>query len=479
MDSAVTGRSSIYQSLSPETREVRLVRVQHDESRRVKCSLEVHSLRSGIEFIALSYCWTREQATRRIEIHGKPFYIRPNLHEFLKLARNERQSSLMFIDAISINQDDEIEKSSQIGLMREVYHNAREVHAWLGIDCVDPQVPDYVVAKLEQLCDKEPRSIAAEEVQESMQCLQQTILKPGFWSRLWIVQEVLLARQLVFRFRKCRVDSDNLMKYLKDNKDLAEGSSQALSNYFAQPLWRRLLRTSASYDAVRRDHNAMHSQLAAYNMLERRKLYQDAGEEQPRIAFTEAVQITVAHQCSQSLDQIFGMLALTTSSIVPDYGMRVIDLLIRAFAEGVIDVDAQVASEKIWNDRKARLWAKQQIFPFGAALLHKLALSIWHTTTALIILEVLKSFGDADDDFVIYYEFVRSNPTFAFEIMRQPGYGYYLQCRCRSVILLLQQYRQWNSNMEAPKSAGEIARETQFKVNKFVCHRESLCHDQN
>lgn len=84
-------------------------------------------------FDALSYVWGENTRTHEIMIENKRLPITANLYgalrDFLKDAVWELH---IWADAICINQEDLAERSSQILLMREIYHCAAEVKIWLG-----------------------------------------------------------------------------------------------------------------------------------------------------------------------------------------------------------------------------------------------------------------------------------------------------------------------------------------------------------
>lgn len=82
----------------------------------------------------------------------------------------------MLTPQICINQNDTWERNHQVGLMSRIYNDAREVIIWLGAGkycglCSSPYCP----------CNE-------------------ALLKDPYWSRLWIIQEVVLARERVIWF---------------------------------------------------------------------------------------------------------------------------------------------------------------------------------------------------------------------------------------------------------------------------------------
>jgi hypothetical protein len=73
---------------------------------------------------------------------AKKLFIRPNLHEALKQLRRASNDQPLFIwvDALCINQNDEVEKQEQVMKMAQIYRNATNVCIWLGSDDSDNNV---------------------------------------------------------------------------------------------------------------------------------------------------------------------------------------------------------------------------------------------------------------------------------------------------------------------------------------------------
>ncbi|KAF2030897.1 HET-domain-containing protein [Setomelanomma holmii] len=70
---------------------------------------------------------------------AKRLLITPNLSDALKRLRQEDQPLLIWVDALCINQNDEVEKQEQVKKMDLIYRNAYNVCIWLGSD--DPKNP--------------------------------------------------------------------------------------------------------------------------------------------------------------------------------------------------------------------------------------------------------------------------------------------------------------------------------------------------
>lgn len=172
-------------------------------------------------FYALSYCWGSATRDKEIVCNGKLL----NVTAHLKRGILELQAIPMlagcwiWIDQISINQDDQVERSHQVSFMRDIYLRSIRTIVWLG-PSDGPSEGGYGLSKrLFDLCQRREYSIAFatwelkfpkrklhEELDVSLQLalprlnsppwveLYRMLSKPWF-NRIWVIQEVALSRE--------------------------------------------------------------------------------------------------------------------------------------------------------------------------------------------------------------------------------------------------------------------------------------------
>ena len=103
---------------------------------RIRCKLTTVPLTPAVDnsqqYEALSYVWGTDEPTNTIELNDHPYTVRDNLFAVLHVLRYERRPRTLWIDALCINQVDFRERSAQVGIMGDVYRNAKTVLAWLG-----------------------------------------------------------------------------------------------------------------------------------------------------------------------------------------------------------------------------------------------------------------------------------------------------------------------------------------------------------
>jgi hypothetical protein len=85
-----------------------------------------------LEYSALSYVWGTEKSRKPITVNDKKFWPTKNLYDALERLRHHEKAYCLWVDAICINQRDEIERAKQIQIMGDIFANALAVLVWLG-----------------------------------------------------------------------------------------------------------------------------------------------------------------------------------------------------------------------------------------------------------------------------------------------------------------------------------------------------------
>ena len=202
--------TSVYRPLSGENPEIRVIDLfpASGPNAIIECALRTVSLRDQVNYKALSYVWGDPTVRTPIVLNGEEFSVTVNLAAALKRFRDPKKSVVLWADAVSINQDDLSERGQQVQLMGSIYTCADQVLAWLGDESEDSDLAMEMIEqwgqwaismrgkKLENLPDiqKDIPNAFAEDVRSALQ----NFLRRPFWSRIWIVQEAVLARDLDF-----------------------------------------------------------------------------------------------------------------------------------------------------------------------------------------------------------------------------------------------------------------------------------------
>jgi hypothetical protein len=139
---------------------------------------------AGDDFTAISYCWgSPTQPRKYIFVNGRPVVIFDALHTLLCHFQTFA-SGYYWIDAICIRQDDVLEKNTQIPLMTRIYSAPRKVDIWLGPDQDNS-------AHVLELAHRP--SVDARVSVKFLRGLTR-LLNRQWFSRVWVLQEVVLAK---------------------------------------------------------------------------------------------------------------------------------------------------------------------------------------------------------------------------------------------------------------------------------------------
>lgn len=128
-------RNEALYSALPESGMIRLVNILSggwDED--IICEIVEISLGTIMPYRALSYAWRLDQnePDATILCNGVDVEISANLFHALRQLRNVQVPVVIWVDFLCMNQQDIVERSLQVAMMREIYEKSREVVIWLG-----------------------------------------------------------------------------------------------------------------------------------------------------------------------------------------------------------------------------------------------------------------------------------------------------------------------------------------------------------
>lgn len=322
--------NSLYRPLHRLKHEIRLVRILYDDSdlnedsHVIRCEMKVFPLHSAdTHYVALSYCWTEAEPTNTILVNDIPIWIRTNLHAFMSRMHEEQQQSWIFVDALCVNQASVTERNQQVAAMGNVYRNAAKVIAWLG-------EPIFESVRIERKVQKACERFVEMEHQIRVQCKRvvqyylppsanlkhlwscnlgkcaEVFLPEQYWSRVWIVQEIVLARSLELR---------------------AGGLSLDGATFGTLCLCCKVL-------------SAEGRQVDETDRILRLNLPLQLPNPSARLAIVEAINFTMSRKCSQRHDTVYGVLGLTQKLIKVDYDMPAMELLLKTCVTALLELKA-------------------------------------------------------------------------------------------------------------------------------------------
>ena len=154
------------------------------------------------DFCALSYVWGDPKKTTPICVDGREFKATDSLVSSLRHIRDMLQEDeviVLWVDAISINQEDIEERNAQVASMTLIYEKAAFVACWLGADHAEGL--DYLneLGRFATARDENPSNVSMKRTKiDGLKHVKgrngeiraaALLLHHPYWARVWTVQE--------------------------------------------------------------------------------------------------------------------------------------------------------------------------------------------------------------------------------------------------------------------------------------------------
>lgn len=296
---------------------IRLLTIQgYDAAGNIVCSL-VHAPINESRYYALSYTWGDATEQKTILVNGKPFKVRSNLWSFLDHASQLFKGIPFWIDAICIHQNRQLERNHQVQLMGTIYRSALKVLVWLGFS--DKGLSWTLSAMQNQQFDKKsvvdqtcrwahcsvissPSDLFEPGLKVTLHRLKSRgiarICELEYWSRTWIVQELLLAQSIDLMYEHNVV---SWKKFWSETEQFLEGTYRKdLSGYWE---WIVNFEVEAECKNVRRS--------LAFNHYRNRSVRLDQhGLVDTSKSLSAIIREYSSTKCANKLDRVYGFLSL-------------------------------------------------------------------------------------------------------------------------------------------------------------------------
>ncbi|KAG8361256.1 hypothetical protein FVEN_g1056 [Fusarium venenatum] len=325
-------------------------------------TFKVVSLNNPPPFVALSYVWGDLADTLPLGVGEHIITATRNLHHALESLTVSKKYQALWIDALCINQDDFEERASQVAMMGDIYSRAEYVLAFLspqsdpfnmGLDFMEKtaQNPEmhFDPSLSPHLTVDAPR-LAAFGLTASDPILQRSIIDffgTPWFTRVWTVQEFLLARKVIFRCGKRTIDAEVVKKccrsWIDHSKTCCWSGDQPRhgnTHGFIDTTWDNSSNLTL-YTATLRMKPLM-------DMSSRGRLHS--------IDFLAAISLFRIRQCSDPRDRIYGFAGLYLSGI---------DI------KRELQVDYQVSTALLFRNLAATLIEKSQTLDVLSHVLHE------------------------------------------------------------------------------------------------------------
>jgi hypothetical protein len=295
-------------ALSPlHGRRIRLLRIlPGDDLAQICCEVRVIDLdrEPRPKYAALSYAWGNPGSEFELSLNGRPVKVRKNLWRFLRQARQLPSiiCDLIWIDALCVEQEDDLERTHQVALMGEIYSSAERAIAWLGpsYSRSDLALRDFARGAS---CWTTSRTASKKWTSPAASAIRSICMR-RYWERLWIFQELLLAREALVL---CGADSITMNKFIAFLLPIANRYDNDISVHAAEQFELKTVRQSPAM-ALMRQITKRHSNSSIYDlMISTRRL-----------------------QCSEVMDRVYALLNVAGHAqevITADYKLSLHELI--------------------------------------------------------------------------------------------------------------------------------------------------------
>ena len=300
-----------------------------------------------MEYVAISYAWDRDQLSEKncVMIDGKGIVVSAHVYQLLVEVRNQAlktpdQPRFIWIDSICINQGNTREKAHQVNLMRDVYQSAKFVFSWLGPadyytdvamdalrgltqhvwEAVDPtgrlspqQMRAVLTREYDSLLEEEAEPLKHLYDHRSLRfdsphwtpigLALMSLFQRRYWTRMWIVQEVMLARKIWVLCGSKRIKWEELETLFSELRALG-GRVSALAYSMR---WIILTKSHAAQLVFERQQARSDSSGADGAGIAKR----------PLRCLLE--RFGLGWDCQDPRDKVYGLVGLSSNKIVVDY----------------------------------------------------------------------------------------------------------------------------------------------------------------
>ena len=358
-----------YQPLDPSRRQIRLIEIdepittglfhRRNPKQKLSCRLKTVSLDDNPHFTALSYVWGPPPWQDDIIVDGALAKVPTHLADALRHVQvvwrrafpgRDASSFRLWTDALCINQSDTEEKKHQVGLMGTIYSSAELVIGWLpGPDTTDEKRCVWETtmkhdigairaldAEMQQIVGRKLDLAELPRMRDNYPALINTartnahtvprIWKPAsraldrsrglelfcsseYWTRVWVAQEVVLARRLVVATARDSIDFESVTR-------VVAWKASSVRQWNKQPAISELIGPLDSFDRILRL-----AELKATKM---------SGGALPTLLF-QAARISAFAMATDPRDSVYGLLGVTGLSIAADYAKEYRDVLVEFF----------------------------------------------------------------------------------------------------------------------------------------------------
>ncbi|KAF4435834.1 hypothetical protein F53441_13411 [Fusarium austroafricanum] len=356
----------LYQTpLDASKPEIRLLEVIADNG-KILCKLHTVTFSDELHFAALSYVWGTGADRVNIEIDGIQTPVSKSLADALKHVQKywqyefpdrDQSKFRIWVDAVCINQADEVERTEQVKLMRAIYSSADMVLGWLGAEDQEKTLAGITTITalgsafraaswdMEKLLDlqwlkdiglaEEPR---CDKFWNSLDYLGTL----PYWRRVWILQENVLASTLIYITPRVAIEYRTLMNVVTMFDSLSQKLARRKAHkpdFIPSHIWMKFCAPEGT------------GFIQLRNMLRfdwAKSMYLEKDREKPDEVNLDVFLMEYGGTllATDPRDHIYGLLGLSSTPIEPDYTKSVSEVYID-YCRAVLGSQEQAAKRDI------------------------------------------------------------------------------------------------------------------------------------
>jgi hypothetical protein len=194
-----------------------------DKDHPVHLTLEIYTHDNRPEYETVSYQWGGEDGDYSLR---HPVFIGPywdvllqtkNCWSMLRFARPWRGVRMLWVDAVCISQRNLVEREAQVAKMGQIYEDCSRVLVYLGHDIVTASAPFPSYRQLHEFNDHPPH-FPENHPFHSEKFTFDKFLQRKYFSRVWMIQELLYSERAVMRVGNVDYRADSqIMCYLEQD----------------------------------------------------------------------------------------------------------------------------------------------------------------------------------------------------------------------------------------------------------------------
>jgi hypothetical protein len=178
-----------------------------------------------LNYHAISYVWGNWSRPFSLKTPEGIVPITASLHSALRAIRHAEDFRTLWADGVCINQEDKQEKGHQVRLMPRIYKSAHSVFAFVGEEA---DGSSHILLTMD--IDSRLSPLRAQDIIADWPAVQwqrrhrpmprgkewndiEAFARRAWFTRIWIVQEIVLAKQIEVICGNSRIRWDSLFEY--------------------------------------------------------------------------------------------------------------------------------------------------------------------------------------------------------------------------------------------------------------------------